>query len=487
MSNSVETLSPFRAEEDPQAYVLASSLGYIWDVGTLEWIKDPGGGGGGGPVTIADGADVAQGSISDAAWVAGDGTVIALLKKIASAGGGAVSIADGSDVAEGATTDAAVVTDAAGTVSGKLRGLVKWAFERMPASLGQKAMTASLPVVIASDQSAVPVSGPLTDAQLRAVAVPVSGTVTASGPLTDAELRATPVPVSGTVTASGPLTDAQLRATPVPVSGAITNTTLSVVGGGAEATALRVTVANDSTGLLSVDDNGGSLTVDAPVGTPVFVRLSDGAAPIATLPISAASLPLPTLAATSTIQTDKSQFTKITDGTDTALVTAAGEVNVIATAQPGVDIGDVTINNAAGASAVNIQDGGNTITVDGTVAVSGSVAVTGPLTDAQLRATSVPVSMGVTDLTPSAPTAASVGVASAQAVAAAATRKGLVLVNTSNARISLGFGSAAVLDSGITLYPGGVFEMDSNTFDVGAVNAIASAAASNLGIQEYTT
>jgi len=36
----------------------------------------------------------------------------------------------------------------------------------------------------------------------------------------------------------------------------------------------------------------------------------------------------------------------------------------------GTDIGDVTINNAAGAAAVNIQDGGNTITVDGTVAVT---------------------------------------------------------------------------------------------------------------------
>jgi hypothetical protein len=36
-------------------------------------------------------------------------------------------------------------------------------------------------------------------------------------------------------------------------------------------------------------------------------------------------------------------------------------------ANSGVDIGDVTINNASGGSAVNIQDGGNTITVDGTV------------------------------------------------------------------------------------------------------------------------
>ena len=35
-----------------------------------------------------------------------------------------------------------------------------------------------------------------------------------------------------------------------------------VLGGGIEATALRVTIANDSTGILSVDDNGGSLTID---------------------------------------------------------------------------------------------------------------------------------------------------------------------------------------------------------------------------------
>ncbi len=88
----------------------------------------------------------------------------------------------------------------------------------------------------------IAVSGPLTDAQLRASAVPVSG------PLTDAELRATDVPVSatslplptgaatettlGAVSTSlieaanntspffvlGPLTDTELRATPVPVS-----------------------------------------------------------------------------------------------------------------------------------------------------------------------------------------------------------------------------------------------------------------------------
>lgn len=45
----------------------------------------------------------------------------------------------------------------------------------------------------------------------------------------------------------------------------VDNPALSVVGGGAEATALRVTIASDSTGVLSVDDNGASLTVDGTV------------------------------------------------------------------------------------------------------------------------------------------------------------------------------------------------------------------------------
>lgn len=77
------------------------------------------------------------------------------------------------------------------------------------------------------------------------------------------------------------LVDASGVAVPVTDNaGSLTvdNATLSVTGGGVEATALRVTLANDSTGLVSVDDNAGTLTVDAPVGTPVAVRQSDGAA-----------------------------------------------------------------------------------------------------------------------------------------------------------------------------------------------------------------
>lgn len=140
----------------------------------------------------------------------------------------------------------------------------------------------------------VTASGPLTDTQLRATAVPVSG------PATDAQLRATPLPVSGTVTASGPLTDAQLRAAAVPVSGPLTDAQI-------RAAALPVSgtvTANAGSGPFPVSDNAGSLTVDAPVGTPVFVRLSDGSAAIATLPVSlaaAVALDAATLAALETV------------------------------------------------------------------------------------------------------------------------------------------------------------------------------------------
>lgn len=90
--------------------------------------------------------------------------------------------------------------------------------------------------------------GGLTDAQLRATPVPVSGTlsatvsgtVTASGPVTDTQLRATPVPVSGTVTASGPVTDTQLRATPVPISGTVT----ANVGSGTQPVSGTIAVSN---------------------------------------------------------------------------------------------------------------------------------------------------------------------------------------------------------------------------------------------------
>lgn len=58
-------------------------------------------------------------------------------------------------------------------------------------------------------------------------------------------------------------------------------------------------------------------------------------------------------------------------------VTNAGTFAVQSTnqANSGVDIGDVTINNSTGAAAVNVQDGGNSLTVDGTVSITANSAV----------------------------------------------------------------------------------------------------------------
>jgi len=88
----------------------------------------------------------------------------------------------------------------------------------------------------------------------------------------------------------------------------------------------------------------------------------DGSA--VTQPISAASLPLPTGAATAALQT-----------------------------QPGVDIGDVTINNTGGGGAVPIQDGGNSITIDATALP----LPTGAATEASLAAQSLVDNAAFTD------------------------------------------------------------------------------------------
>lgn len=75
---------------------------------------------------------------------------------------------------------------------------------------------------------------------------------------------------------------------------------LSTTGGGTEAAALRVTLANDSTGLVSVDDNGGSLTIDGTVtanaGTGTFAVDSELPA-AAALADAAANPTVPTVGA----------------------------------------------------------------------------------------------------------------------------------------------------------------------------------------------
>jgi hypothetical protein len=139
--------------------------------------------------------------------------------------------------------------------------------------VGQNTMTNSLPVTIASNQTAIPISDNGGSVTVDG-SVTVSGTVTAntglSQPLTDAQLRASAVPISGTVAISNSSVEISNDVgNPVPVSGTVTITP------------------------------SGTQTITGSVSVSNFP---------ATQPVSAASLPLPTGAATSSEQTTSNNY-----------------------------------------------------------------------------------------------------------------------------------------------------------------------------------
>lgn len=103
-------------------------------------------------------------------------------------------------------------------------------------------------------------------------------------------------------------------------------------------------------GSVAVTDNSGSLTVDAPVGTPVFVRLSDGTSAIATLPVSVAA---------AVAVTDNSGSLTVDDGGSS--LTVDGSVSIS---------GSVAVTDGSG--SLTVDDGGSSLTVDGTVAATQS-------------------------------------------------------------------------------------------------------------------
>ena len=127
---------------------------YYWNTNSLayEVATVPVAGGGGGAVTVADGADVAQGTTTDAAWSSGAGTVVALLKKIA--GGAASDVTDRSARLLGHVT----VDNASIPVTG---------------TFYQTTQPVSIAATVNTNTG---LTQPLTDTQLRATAVPVSGT-----------------------------------------------------------------------------------------------------------------------------------------------------------------------------------------------------------------------------------------------------------------------------------------------------------------------
>lgn len=114
--------------------------------------------------------------------------------------------------------------------------------------------------------------------------------------------------VGGTVAVSGPITDTELRASAVPVSLASVPTHAVTDGGGSLTVDGTVAATQSGTwtvtgagGTFPITDGGGSITVDGTVGVSGSVAVT-GTFWQATQPVSAASLPLPSGAATAAKQ-----------------------------------------------------------------------------------------------------------------------------------------------------------------------------------------
>ncbi len=171
-----------------------------------------------------------------------------------------VTTTSGAGATIGAANDAKVDTDAVGTLSSKLRGLVSRIVEikaMIPATLGQKAKAASLAVTLASDEDLIA----LLPAALGQTTKAASLAVTLAS---DEDLLAT----------AGATGDAKVDTDAVgSLSAKLRGLVSRIVeikamipaslGQKTKAGSLAVTLASDED-VVSVDDAAGSLTIDSP-------------------------------------------------------------------------------------------------------------------------------------------------------------------------------------------------------------------------------
>lgn len=215
---------------------------------------------------------------------------------------------------------------------------------------------------------------------------------------------------------------------------------LSTAGGGTEAAALRVTVATDSTGVLSVDDNGGSLTVDGAVTANAGTNLNTSALALeagGNLAAAAASLSV----LDDWDETDRAKVNPIAGQAGvqgaSGVVTALTQRVVLATDVP-LPAGTNAIGKLAANSGVDIGDVDVT-SVGGTVTTKETRSATGTLTQVNDSASSVTI------------------------LASNASRLGASIANDSTATLYLKMGTTASLtDYTVPVVTGAYYEVPFN-------------------------
>jgi hypothetical protein len=255
------------------------------------------------------------------------------------------------------------------------------------------------------------------------------------------------ITVDGTVSANATLVAETTKVigtvnqgtSPWVIGGAVTNTVLSVVGTGTEAAAQRVTIATDSTGVLSIDDNGSSITVDGtfyPATQPIsiasaqvvsgafasgsisagaiaagatsFVKLEDVASADADAGVPSMAVRKATPANTSGTDGDYEMLQMsagrlwISATVDAALPAGTNAIGKLA-ANSGVDIGDIDIlsiaagdNNIGNVDVVTLPTLANVTTVGTVTTLTGTTTLT-PGTGATNLGKAIDTALGATD------------------------------------------------------------------------------------------
>jgi hypothetical protein len=161
---------------------------------------------------------------------------------------------------------------------------------------------------------------------------------------------------------------------------------------------------------VPVTDNGGSLTVDGSVSVSNFPATQAVSGTVTVAQSTASNLNATVTGTVSALQSGTWNINSITTfptviTNDTAAIKTAVQLldNAVGTDGSAIDSGMLRVGGTDGTNNqtlsvntsghLNIADGGNSITVDGTVAISGTVPISGALTDTQLRASAVPVSL----------------------------------------------------------------------------------------------
>lgn len=248
----------------------------------------------------------------------------------------------------------------------------------------------------AGGASAWKVDGSAVTQPISAASLPLpSGASTSANQTTaNSSLSSIDSKLTSPITVSGPLTDTQLRASAVPISAA----SLPLPSGAS--TSANQTTANSS--LSSIDGKLNSLGQKTSVNSVPVVIASDQS----TVPVSVASLPLPAGAATSANQTNGTQksqqvdgsgnvqpsgdtvarkiFVQPTDGTNSASYTAAGAAKTdgSATTQP-ISAASLPLPTGAATSANQTTANSSLSSIDGKLNSLGQKPMT----------TSVPVTL----------------------------------------------------------------------------------------------